>query len=123
MSNLTKKDIATFGKVLCELGMAIEDNPAILLQILDPDNSFKKINLPDEQISDAAKNINIFEAYKEKKKSDIEEDLLRFNKNELKFIIKTFSLGATRLNSVEKLAEFISDQIIKRTKDVFINQE
>lgn len=123
MSTITKKDIETFGKVLAEIGMALEDNPSILFEVLA--NASKRTKPIDgkEEISEQAKSLNIFDKFKDKKKSEIEAELSPFNKEELKFIIKSFNLGNTKLNSVPKLVEFIADQVSKRTKDVFINQE
>ncbi|RZF80287.1 hypothetical protein EXT46_13415 [Pseudoalteromonas sp. CO325X] len=123
MSNITKKDIETFGKVLAEIGIALEENPSILLDVLISTNKSAKPKEDKEEVGDKAKTLNIFDEFKDKKKSEIESELSSFNKEELKFIIKSFSLGNTKLNSVPKLAEFIADQVSKRTKDVFINQE
>lgn len=123
MNNLTKKDIETFGKVLAEIGVAIERNPSIIFDVLNDSTSVKRSLKEREQIGEEVKELNIFDAFKDKKKSEIEAELSTYNKEELKFIIKSYSLGTTRSNSVEKLADFIADQVSKRTKDVFINQE
>lgn len=121
MSQLTKKEIVIFGKVLSSIGSAISDNPEILQKLLKSTKAIgqsKKIEIGDE-----VKSINIFSFYKQKKKSEIEKHLSEFNKEELKFLIKKHNLGVTRLNSVTTLAEFIADQLAKRSKDVFIDQE
>ena len=123
MSNITKKDIETFGKVLAEIGITLEENPSILLDMLTTSNKTTKPKEGKEDIGEKAKTLNIFDDFKDKKKSEIESELSSFNKEELKFIIKSYSLGNTKLNSVPKLAEFIADQVSKRTTDVFINQE
>lgn len=123
MSNLTKKDIAVFGKVLVEIGSAIKNNPSLLLDIVNATTDSKRAVKDKEGIGDKVKSLNIFEVFKDRKKSEIEGELLVFNKEELKFLIKTFSLGSTKFNSVDKLADFIADQVSKRTTDVFINQE
>ncbi|MEZ8785588.1 hypothetical protein AB6D77_23290 [Vibrio splendidus] len=123
MSKLTKADIASFGKVLSVIGTSIEQNPSLLLDIINSSTDSKKQVKEKVEISDEVKCLNIFEAFKDSKKSEIESKLLKFNKEELKFLVKTFSLGSTRLTSAEKLADFIADQISKRTTDVFINQE
>lgn len=123
MSNLTKKDIESFGKVLAEIGAVIESNPSIILDLLNVKADKLKVTKEKEDISDKILNLNIFDEFKDKKKSEIESELLAYNKDELKYIVKSFNLGSTRLNSVEKLADFIADQVSKRTKDVFINQE
>ncbi len=123
MSKLTKADIASFAKVLSVRWTSIEQNPSLLLDIINSSTDSKKQVKEKAEISDEIKSLNIFEAFKDRKKSEIESELLKFNKEELKFLVKTFSLGATRLTSAEKLADFIADQISKRTTDVFINQE
>lgn len=123
MSNLTKKDIESFGKVLAEIGAVIESNPSIILDLLNVKADKLKVTKEKKDISDKILNLNIFDEFKDKKKSEIESELLAYNKDELKYIVKSFNLGSTRLNSVEKLADFIADQVSKRTKDVFINQE
>lgn len=123
MSNLTKKDIESFGKVLAELGSVIENNPSVILDLLNVKANTPKVVREKEDISDKVLNLNLFDVFKDKKKSEIEAELLEYNKDELKYIVKSFSLGSTRLNSVDKLADFIADQVSKRTKDVFINQE
>lgn len=124
MKNISKKDIEIFGKVLSELGSTFEENPEILLSLIRP---FYEKNQKEQKEKDVVReeieHLNIFESFKEKKKSEIEKELISMNKEELKYIIKKYSLGATKLTSNEKLSEFIADQITKRTKDVFINQE
>ncbi|WP_321838235.1 hypothetical protein [Pseudomonas kulmbachensis] len=124
MKNISRKDIEIFGKVLSEIGETIEENPDILLSLLRPFyEKNQKEQKEKETVRAEVEDLNIFESFKEKKKSEIEKELTTFNKEELKFIIKKYSLGATKLTSNEKLSEFIADQVTKRTKDVFINQE
>ncbi|MGK4473705.1 hypothetical protein [Aeromonas molluscorum] len=123
MTNFTKNDIETFGRVLAGIGIAIERNPSILMDLLNTNTSLNKFEKEKEHVRDQIKTLNIFDEFKDKKKSEIENELLTYTKDELKFIVKNFSLGATRLNSVEKLSDFIADQVSKRTKDVFIKQE
>lgn len=124
MKTINRKDIEIFGKVLSEIGASIEENPDALLALLRP--FYQKNNKEQKEkevVREEIERLNIFETFKEKKKSEIEKELTALNKEELKFIIKKYSLGATKLTSNEKLSEFIADQVSKRTKDVFINQE
>ncbi|QXI08691.1 hypothetical protein HU718_013615 [Pseudomonas tensinigenes] len=124
MKSINKKDIEIFGKVLSELGTTLEENPEILLNLLRPYyEKNQKEQKEKEVVREEIQNLNIFEAFKEKKKSEIEKELITMNKEELKYIIKKYSIGATKLTSNEKLSEFIADHVTKRTKDVFINQE
>lgn len=123
MSNLTKKDVESFGKVLTEIGFIVEANPSLILDLLNSKCNNDKPVKEKEIISEKVMNLNLFEEFKDKKKSEIEAELVTYNKSELRYIIKSFNFGSTRLNSVEKLADFIADQLSKRTKDVFINQE
>lgn len=123
MSNLTKKDVESFGKVLTEIGFIIEANPSLILDLLNSKCNNDKPVKEKEIISEKVMNLNLFEEFKDKKKSEIEAELVTYNKSELRYIIKSFNFGSTRLNSVEKLADFIADQLSKRTKDVLINQE
>lgn len=124
MKNISRKDIEIFGKVLSEIGGAIEENPEILLGLLRPFyEKNQKEQKEKEVVRPEVEGLNIFDSFKDKKKSEIEKELAEFNKEELRFLIKKYSLGATKLSSNEKLSEFIADQVAKRTKDVFINQE
>ncbi|WP_158467781.1 hypothetical protein [Pseudomonas putida] len=124
MKNITKKEIEVFGKVLSQIGETIEGNPELVLSLLRPFyEKNQKEQKEKELIRAEVEGLNIFDSFKDKKKSEIEEELATFNREELRFIIKKYSLGATKLASNEKLSEFIADQVTKRTKDVFINQE
>lgn len=123
MAHFTKNDIEVFGRVLVGIGTAIEKNPSKLLELINNEISNNKPEKEQEKIREHIKSLNIFEEFKDKKKSEIENELLTFTKDELRFIVKNYSLGATRLSSVEKLSDFIADQVSKRTKDVFIKQE
>jgi hypothetical protein len=122
MNNLTKKEIQIFGKVLAKIGGIIEKNPSFLLDAIGNVND-SKISHEKEAISAKVESLNLFERFKNIKKSEIESELLRFNREELKFLIKKHSFGSSKLSSVEKLAEYIADQVFKRSTDVFIGQE
>jgi len=122
MTNLTKKEIQIFGKVLAKIGAAIEGNPSLLLGFLENTDEPKN-NGGKDLVGQEVESLNLFERFKDTKKSEIESELLKLNREELRFLIKKHSFGSTKLSSVEKLAEYIADQVSKRSTDVFIDQE
>lgn len=122
MTNLTKKEIQIFGKVLEKIGAAIEGNPSLLLGLLENTDEPKN-NGGKDLVGQEVESLNLFERFKDTKKSEIESELLKLNREELRFLIKKHSFGSTKLSSVEKLAEYIADQVSKRSTDVFIDQE
>ncbi|EHY0996459.1 hypothetical protein [Vibrio parahaemolyticus] len=124
MSKITNKDIESFGKVLGALSELCINNPQLVSGLIASSDVYKKDKqVQKEDISPKAQEFNVFQTIKEQSRKDAIASLSVFNKTELKFIIKSNSLGSTRLNTVDSLAEFIVDTVSKRTEDVFLNQQ
>ncbi|HBE9180657.1 TPA: hypothetical protein KNH08_003565 [Serratia fonticola] len=128
MTQISKKDIIVFSRVLSELADCIGREPELLIEFLAKKNvnkrsqntSLKKDAL---QISEQVQSINLFEDFKGKSKENIFDSLISFSKDDLLFLIKKFNLGYTRLKAQETIADHIADIISKRNTDVFINQK
>lgn len=124
MSKITNKDIESFGKVLGALSELCINNPQLVSSLLNSSDTDKKEKqVQKEEISTEARAFNVFQTIKEQSKKEALILISAFNKTELKFLIKSNSLGPTRLNSIDSLAEFIVDTVSKRTEDVFLNQQ
>ncbi len=124
MSKITVKDIESFGKVLGALSELCISNPQLINQLLSQGNAqVSNSEQRNESISKEAEEFNVFHVIKQLNRKEALDVLSKFNKTELKLIIKNNDLGATRYNSVDRLAEFIFNTINKRTEDVFLNQE
>jgi arginine decarboxylase-like protein len=126
MSNITKNDIKTFGKVLQLLGETLSAKPELLMSILDREaktaapqqTKEKSTNLPE-----AIKDTDLFSFSKNHNKNEIIDLLKELSVDELKQIISHYNLGYTKLKSKEKIADYIADQFKKRTTDVFLKHE
>ncbi|TMP70085.1 hypothetical protein CWB76_11925 [Pseudoalteromonas sp. S1609] len=124
MSKITNKDIESFGKVLGALSDLCVNNPQLVSNLLASSETIKKEKqVQKEEISQKAQAFNVFQIIKDQSRKEAIASISAFNKTELKFLIKSNSLGSTRLNSVDSLAEFIVDTVSKRTEDVFLNQQ
>ncbi|MDF5014854.1 hypothetical protein P3589_23135 [Vibrio parahaemolyticus] len=124
MSKITNKDIESFGKVLGALSHLCVNNPQLISNLLASSDTEKKDKkIQKEEISEEAQTFNVYQTIKDQSRKEAIALFSTFNKTELKFLIKSNSLGPTRLNSVDSLAEFIVDTVSKRTEDVFLNQQ
>ncbi|HHI4957647.1 TPA: hypothetical protein ACP5S6_004583 [Vibrio parahaemolyticus] len=124
MSKITNKDIESFGKVLGALSELCVNNPQLVSNLLASSETIKKEKqVQKEEISQEAQAFNVFQTIKDQSRKEAIASISAFNKTELKYLIKSNSLGPTRLNSVDSLAEFIVDTVSKRTEDVFLNQQ
>ncbi len=122
MGDLTRNDIESFLKVFDVLLRKVKNNPDIILDFI---NSTQVKKVPKTKQTDFSK-VKGFDLYKEaKEKSNLEliqELKQQFNVEELRFLIKELRLGSVPSKSIDSLAEYIADQAIKRTTDVFQNQ-
>jgi len=125
VSKVTVKDIESFGKVLGALSELCINNPQLVSNLLTINENTKngKNVQKEEDISSKAREFNVFQTIKPLSRKEALSLVADFNKTELKFIIKTNTLGPTRLKSIDSLAEFIVDTVSKRTEDVFLNQQ
>lgn len=122
MSDLTRNDIESFLKVFDVLLRTAKNNPDLILNFINLGQAQKA---PKAKQTDFSK-VKDFDLYKEAKdKSNLElinELKQKFNVEELRFLIKELRLGSVPSKSIDSLAEYIADQAIKRTTDVFQNQ-
>ncbi|PBQ25549.1 hypothetical protein [Shewanella algae] len=124
MSKVTVKDIESFGKVLSALSELCMSNPQVISQLLSQNGSQGSSNeQKNEPVSKEAEEFNVFHIIKKLSRKEAIDVLSKFNKTELKLIIKNNDLGATRFSATDRLAEFIFETTNKRTEDVFLNQE
>jgi len=128
MTQISKKDIIAFSRVLSELAESIGREPEILLDLIANKKSGKTTkptssNVTEHVISNAVSTINLFEDFKGKDKDTIFDALKELHKNDLLFLIKKYNLGYTRLKSQETIADYIADLVSKRNTDVFIKQK
>ncbi len=124
MSKVTIKDIESFGKVLGALSELCMSNPQVISQLLSQSGTLNGSNEhKNEPISKEAEEFNVFHVIKKLSRKEAIDLLSKFNKAELKLIIKNNDLGATRFSAADRLAEFIFETTNKRTEDVFLNQE
>jgi hypothetical protein len=118
MSNLTRNDIKSFLKVFTALVEMEKNNPDTILNLINSPKE-PKINQTD---FNKIKNFELYKEAKEKSKPELIQELKQFNVEELRFLIKELRLGSIKLKSIDGLTEYIADQAIKRTTDVFQNQ-
>lgn len=126
MSNITKNDVKSFGKVLKLIGETLSEKPELLMSILDSNAK----GIPPRQTKEESnslpaviKGIDLFSFSKNHNKDEIIDLLNKFCVDELKQIISHYSLGYTKLRSKERIVEYIADQFKKRTTDVFLKHE
>jgi|GEM_PF-1828262 len=127
VTGLEKKDLEAFGRVLRTLGDSIIKNPEkwfvklglVLDESVDKASkkSHKEINL------EVIQSLQLYDIAKSMNKDELVTKLKQFNVDELKFFVKEYKLGSPKLKSVDSLAEYIADQVKKRTTDVFQHHE
>lgn len=126
MSDISKTDIITFGKVLKFIGETLIEDPEILMSILDKKDKKPKQQTAKEKASElpnAIAKTDLFSFSKDHSKDEIIKLLNDLSVQELKQVISHYSLGYTKLRSKEKISEHIADQFKKRTTDVFLKHE
>lgn len=126
MSNITKNDIKSFGKVLQLIGETLSTKPELLMSILDIELESSAPQQAKERshgLPIAMKDTDLFSFSRNHNKNEIIDLLNELTVDELKQIISHYSLGYTKLKSKDKIAEYIADQFKKRTTDVFLKHE
>lgn len=122
MSNLTRNDIKSFLKVFAVLEEMEKNSPDIILDIINS-AQVKKVSKDKQTDFSKVKDFNLYKEAKEKSNLELIKLLKQqFNVAELRFLIKELRLGSIPSKSIDSLAEYIADQAIKRTTDVFQNQ-
>jgi len=122
MNKVSKKNIEIFGKVLMYIGETIEKNPKefqTLINKLDKEENRKNTPVRKQEIQQ----MNVYKLVKEKNRNDVFNELMEYKTEELRYIIKEYSLESTRLRKKEKLCYFIIDQIEAKQIDVFLNHK
>jgi len=124
MSEINSKDVESFAKVLISLGETIKDNPDLVLEILKAPKR-KSAKKTSKQSTNSCKLSNSSELY-EFAKVETKETLIQILKlcgaERLRELIKDLQFNSQASKEVGFLAEYIADQLEKRTKDVFKNQ-
>ncbi len=119
---INEKDIVSFAKVLISIGKRIEMSPEILMQILDTSKDVKEsVRIPNA--SPKVESIQIYEIAKDHSKDEFIKYLKKFTSEQLRDVIKSNGFGSVRYKAIEKLAEYIADEVKKRSSDVFRHHE
>ncbi len=118
MSNLTRNDIKSFLKVFSVLVEMEKNNPGTILNLINSEKEPKANNTDFSKV----KNFDLYKEAKAKSKPELIQELKKFSVEELRFLIKELSFGSLKTKSIDSLTEYIADQAIKRTTDVFQNQ-
>ena len=119
---INEKDIVSFARVLISIGKKLEMNPEILMQILNTSKDVKK-SVSTPPISQKVEPIQIYEIAKDQSKDAFVKHLKKFTSEQLRDVIKSNGFGSVRYKTIEKLAEYIADEVKKRSSDVFIHHE
>lgn len=119
---MNEKDIVSFARVLISVGKRLETNPEILMQILDTSKDIK-IGVSTPPISHEVEAIQIYEIAKDQSKDEFVKYLKKFTSEQLRDVIKFNGFGSVRYKAIEKLAEYIADEVKKRSSDVFRHHE
>jgi hypothetical protein len=119
---INEKDIVSFARVLVSLGKRIEKEPEILMQVLNMPKELKietnsSSNLPQ------AESIQIYEIAQSKTKEEFVKHLKQFTSEQLRDVIKFNGFGSVRYKAIERLADYIADEVKKRSVDVFRHHE
>jgi hypothetical protein len=135
MSDITSKDIESFGRVLQLIGQLCMDNPKQVLSLLfhadsvdtgppqrkqtgKPGQKSDPQDLTASHLTDVAE-LNIFAIAKDMERAPLLTFLRRFDTEQLRFLIRRYRFGALKSKSADDMAEHIADQVLKRRVDVF----
>jgi hypothetical protein len=124
MSEINQKDVESFAKVLITLGETIKDNPDLVLEILKAPKK-KTAKKPSKQSTNSNKpsdSSELYEFVKVEGKKTLIQALKLCNVERLRELIKDLQFSSHSSKEVGTLAEYIADQLEKRTRDVFKNQ-
>lgn len=126
MANITKRDVQIFGRVLKAIGEAVESNPEMILTVIEMKHESEKPAIRIEtssSFSEKVQNADLYTYVKEHNGNELAEYLRSFSADELKELIKKYNFGYTKLKAVDSIADYIADQLKKRTTDVFMQHE
>lgn len=119
---INEKDIVSFARVLISVGKRLEMSPEILMQILDTSKDVKT-GVSNTPISHKVEAIQIYEIAKDQSKDEFVKYLKKFTSEQLRDVIKSNGFGSVRYKAIERLAEYIADEVKKRSSDVFRHHE
>lgn len=127
MKRISDIEVETFGRVLEAIGRAIQKKPELILYFIDGlnDTSQKEIKEKINEQSDDIKDMNrvenfaLFDLAKKTDENVFMNMLSDFSDEELKFMLKHFHLGASKLKNKQAIIQHITEQAKKRTVDVF----
>lgn len=127
MARVTKKDIETFARVLKELNRIAEAEPDAILAFLegksDSDNRTTSKTMAQTGFSLRVREADLYAYAKQHNEEQLIEFLRLFNIDELKEFVRKYNLGYTKLKAVDSIAQYIAEQMKKRTVDVFMRHE
>lgn len=125
MSELSRKNIQAFGKVLKAIGDILEQEPDNLFKLLQQKkgiNKHKQSSIKDK-VTAKMDDVDLYTFAKQHSLEEMVQYLKQYDAKELKQIIKKYSLGYTKLKSIDSISQYIADQFKKRTTDVFRTHE
>lgn len=121
IKRITSKDVEAFGRVLEALGQLLQSKPGALLSLLTEDRGEPDSHDNADAEVDTAKmdTFSLFDAAKGNDGQELANQLTGFSYNELRYLVKRYHLGGTRLRSKDQLVHYIVQQATKRMTDVF----
>ena len=127
MTKITKKDIQSFARVLKEFSRIAESEPDAILALLEgttasSNSSPIKPEAP-KGYSSRIQETDLYAYAKQHTEEQLIEFLRSFDIGELKEFVKKYNLGYTKLKAVDSIAQYIAEQMKKRTVDVFMRHE
>ena len=127
MGKITKKDIDSFVRFLKEFSRIAESEPDTILAFLEGKSDILNSS-PAKPVVQAGYSLRVQEAdlyayAKQHTEEQLIEHLRSFCVDELKEFVKKYNLGYTKLKAVDSIAQYIAEQMKKRTVDVFMRHE
>jgi len=127
MSKITKSDIESFSRVLREFSQVVESDPDAFLALLERSVAHRNqspVKLSSNtSYSSRVQDVDLYSFAKQGTEDQLVELLRTFSVDELKELLKKYSLGYTKLRTVDSIAQYIAGQMKKRTTDVFMQHE
>lgn len=119
MSDITRKDLESFLKVLSRIKSIAEKEPGTLLDFISSHEPREDESAEDFSLPNDLNPLTLYDIAKERSKDEMVDYLSKYNLGQLRAIIKTLKFGYNRSKTKATLSEYIADQLKKRTTDVF----
>jgi hypothetical protein len=133
MSQITRRDVEGFAKVLVHLGRLLQEHPEKLVELLDesaPSEPSPAAQTQGERKPSAGEdpypeltNLPLFESAKGKTREELLEQFRKYDMDQLRHIVRHFRLGSIKTKSQQTLLDHLVDQLAKRSVDVFLEHK